>query len=600
MKNNRYIIPKGYKGISDEIILEFNTNLAVITGLNGSGKSTILKYLYENYPDRSRCFIKIPQQNNIYDNERRSNRIYHNGFRQKEDTSFEEIISEIENIGVRNLKINSPFVNKTDFYSSLFDEKSIYYEKGYEVLVLIAELLSDDYQYDDSNNIKRVLGIMTEEEIERELISELNKDKKDMQSLFKVSAGKNVIKKYKNSELNDEQKSILNKKRNNIEKKLKFELRKKSKINSEQSLRKYIYDLQTKEFRSIESIVQKMSDRIYQDFKTKNSKTKTKKLWEEINEELEKYCNKGYFKYKLVAPQIFESNYEMAFENFDNTSKSVIHFDSLSSGEKIIFELICYYFASKEYKIELIMLDEFDANLNPLLAEQYIEVIKEQFKDVKVVLTTHSPSTVVEVKPDELYELTDSRMLKCANNENGKKEILRRLAPKFVYHGEFGILEEVFNNKYEKIVFLEGKNDVVNFEKGLENEKIKFINSNGVGNMVNLITIFKAIPFFKELAKQKCIVFLFDFDKEGIDNLCKCLSKEQSSQEVYDKIRKKYAYRGQLDDELNIFISHLVPDNSHSWEVQEHYRHQELKKEGERGIKRQLDNLNNIKLMINN
>lgn len=599
MKNNRYTIPKGYKGISDEIILEFNTNLAVITGLNGSGKSTILKYLYENYPDRSRCFIKIPQKDNFFDNERRSNRIYYSRFRQKEDISFEEIISEIENIGLRNLKINSPFVNKTDFYASLFDEKSIYYEEGYEVLVSITKLLAD-YQYDEINNIKKVLGVVTEDDIERKLISKLNKNKTQIQTQFNMSTGKNVVKKYKNSELTKEQSWILKKYSDEIEKSLKIEIRKKSKINSEKLLKKYIYDLQTKEFRSIESIVQKMSDRIYQDFKTKNSKTKTKKLWEEINEELEKYCNKGYFKYKLVAPQIFESNYEMAFENFDNTSKSVIHFDSLSSGEKIIFELICYYFASKESKIELIMLDEFDANLNPLLAEQYIEVIKEQFKDIKVVLTTHSPSTVVEVKPNELYELTDSRMLKCANNENGKKEILRRLAPKFVYHGEFGILEEVFNNKYEKIVFLEGKNDVVNFEKGLENEKIKFINSNGVGNMVNLITIFKAIPFFKELAKQKCIVFLFDFDKEGIDNLCKCLSKEQSSQEVYDKIRKKDAYRGQLDDELNIFISHLVPDNSHSWEVQEHYRHQELKKEGERGIKRQLDNLNNIKLMINN
>ena len=43
MKDNKYIIPKGYKGISNEIILQFNTNLAVITGLKGTGKSTILK-----------------------------------------------------------------------------------------------------------------------------------------------------------------------------------------------------------------------------------------------------------------------------------------------------------------------------------------------------------------------------------------------------------------------------------------------------------------------------------------------------------------------------------------------------------------------------
>ena len=379
-----------------------------------------------------------------------------------------------------------------------------------------------------------------------------------------------------------------------IEEKLKIELRKKSKINSEQSLKKFVYELQTKEFRSIESIVQKMSDKIYQDFKTKNSKTRTKKLWEEINEELLKYCNKGYFKYKLVAPKIFESNYEMAFEHFDNNSTATIHYDSLSSGEKIIFELICYYFAAKESKIELIMLDEFDANLNPSLAEQYIEVIKEQFKDIKVVLTTHSPSTVVEVEPNELYELTDSKTLKCANDQDGKKDILRRLAPKFVYHGEFGILEEIFNNKYEMIVFFEGANDIANFKIGVTKEKIKFIDSNGAGNMPNLIRVFKAIPFFKELAKQKLIVFLFDFDREGFDKMYECLPKSKTSQEIYTIIGNKDAFIEKIDNELKIFVTHLLPNDSHSWDTKDGYRHQELKAEGINGIKRQFDNLNKI------
>ena len=594
MKNNKYIIPKGYKGINNEIILEFNTNLAVITGLNGSGKSTILKYLYENYPDRSKCFVKIPQQSNTFNDERRSSsRAYYNRFGQKEDISFEEIISEIENKGLRNLKINSPFTNKTDFYSSLFDENSIYYERGYENLVLIAKLLAD-YQLDEINNIEKRLGIVTDEDIENELIQQLNKNKEETKSQFKISAGKTVIYKYKKSELTEDQKVILKKYSNKIEEKLKIELRKKSKINSEQSLKKFVYELQTKEFRSIESIVQKMSDKIYQDFKTKNSKTKTRKLWEKINEELLKYYTKGYFKYKLVAPKIFESNYEMAFEHFDSNSTATIHYDSLSSGEKIIFELICYYFAAKESKIELIMLDEFDANLNPSLAEQYIEVIKEQFKDIKVVLTTHSPSTVVEVEPNELYELTDSKTLKCANDQDGKKDILRRLAPKFVYHGEFGILEDIFNNKYEMIVFLEGENDVNNFERGVTKEKIKFINSNGAGNMPNLIRVFKAIPFFKELAKQKLIVFLFDFDKEGFDNMCECLPKSKTSQDVYNMISQKDTFVERINDDLNIFVTHLVPDDLHSWDIKIHYRHKELKKEGDNGIKRQFDNLNKI------
>ena len=231
MKNNKYIIPKGYKGINNEIILEFNTNLAVITGLNGSGKSTILKYLYENYPDRSKCFVKIPQQSNTFNDERQSNNRHYNRFGQKEDISFEEIISQIENKGLRNLKINSHFTNKTDLYSSLFDENSIYYEKGYEILKQIAELLSD-YQLDEINNINKVLGIVTDEDIENKLIQQLNKNKEETKSQFKIRAGKTVIDKYKKSELTEDQKVILKKYSNKKEEKLKNEMRKKAKINS--------------------------------------------------------------------------------------------------------------------------------------------------------------------------------------------------------------------------------------------------------------------------------------------------------------------------------------------------------------------------------
>ena len=592
MKKVKYTVPKGYKGISNEIILEFNTQLAVITGLNGCGKSTMLKYLYENYPDRSKCFIKTPQTLNIQNNERRVVSTFRGGIRYKEDVSFDIVMEDIESVGLRRARIDTPFLDKTDFYSSMFDHNSINYDKGYAYLESIVKLLAE-YQFDDLDDIKRSLGVVTDNDVEKSLIHELNQSKNENHTNYGAKQGKNVLLKLKNFDLTEEQSKKLNLKKKKIEDRLKNELRKKSKIFSEQTLKKYVYELLTREFRSIESIVDKMSNKIYQDFKTKNSKTRTKKLWEEINDELNKYYLKGYFKYKLVPPQIFESNYEIAFERFDKSSNSYIHFDSLSSGEKIIFELICYYFASKESKLEMIMLDEFDANLNPLLAEQYIEVIREQFKDIKVVLTTHSPSTVVEVKPNELFELTDSRKLKCADNEDGKSEILKRLAPKFVYHGEFGILEDVFNNKFEMIIFLEGKNDVKNFENGLFNEKYKFIDSHGVGNMPDLVKIFKAIPFFKKLAQQKQIVFLFDFDQEGIDNLIKCIPKK--SQELYEKINNKKHFLSKVEDDTNIYVSHLIPNNDHSWQLEDMYRHQELKKEGDIGITRQYYHLKTIK-----
>src|SRR5690606_27193067 len=204
--------------------------------------------------------------------------------------------------------------------------------------------------------------------------------------------------------------------------------------------------------------------------------------------------------------------------------------------------------------------------------------------------------TVVEVEPNELFELTDSRELKCANNEDGKRDILKRLAPKFVYHGEFGILEDVFNKKYELIVFLEGNNDVKNFESIKNEEKIKFIDSNGCGNMPNLVKVFKAIPFFKKLAQQKQIVFLFDFDKEGFEKLAECITEKKINQQhIFDKIRNKEAFTYKIFDDINIHISHLIPNDDHSWEIVNEYRHQELKSEGEAGIQRQFEHLNKIK-----
>jgi|SRR5690554_181589 len=592
MKKSKFTVPKGYKGISNDIVLEFNTQLAVITGLNGCGKSTMLKYLYENYPDRSKCFIKTPQT--IDFNEKRRVSAYRGGVRYSDDVSFDSVMQDIESLGLRRRgRVESPFLDKTDFYSSLFDQQSISYERGYVYLESIAKLLSD-YQFDDLENIKRALGIVTEKEVNERLIWQLNRDKNQNQKKYGTKQGRTILNKYLNFKLTDTQKVELDKEKKKIEDFLTDDLRKKSNINSEHALKNYVYELITREFRSIESIVHKMSDKIYQDFKSKSSRTRTKKLWDNINEELHKYNSRGYFKYKLVKPQVYESNYEIAFKRFDNSSSTHIYFDSLSSGEKIIFELVCYYFAAKGSKLEMIMLDEFDANLNPTLAERYIEVIKEQFKNIKVVLTTHSPSTVVEVDPNELYELTDSRELKCAYNEEGKRDILRRLAPKFVYHGEFGILEDVFNNQFELIVFLEGKNDVKNFERGLSNEKYKFIDSSGVGNMPDVVKVFKVIPFFKKLAKQKKIVFLFDFDQEGIDKLCICSPK--STQEVYDNFKDKNYFISKIDESSNIYLSHLIPSSDHSWKLTDEYRHQELKKEGIDGIKRQF---NHLKLIEN-
>src|SRR5690554_7375691 len=107
MKKSKFTVPKGYKGISNDIVLEFNTQLAVITGLNGCGKSTMLKYLYENYPDRSKCFIKTPQT--IDFNEKRRVSAYRGGVRYSDDVSFDSVMQDIES-DRKSTRLNSSHV----------------------------------------------------------------------------------------------------------------------------------------------------------------------------------------------------------------------------------------------------------------------------------------------------------------------------------------------------------------------------------------------------------------------------------------------------------------------------------------------------------
>jgi hypothetical protein len=61
-----------------------------------------------------------------------------------------------------------------------------------------------------------------------------------------------------------------------------------------------------------------------------------KRVWQ-INDELNKYHLKIYFKYKLVPPQIFKDQIvEIAFDTLINRL-SVYSFDSSIDREKIIF-----------------------------------------------------------------------------------------------------------------------------------------------------------------------------------------------------------------------------------------------------------------------
>lgn len=586
--NMTFSIPKGYKGIRSDIKLQLNSNLCVITGLNGSGKTTLLKYIYEQHKDKKEIFFKT-QKIEYFEDNRSYRRINSGRYRTSyENPSFDDVYQDIIDLFKRNNK--DPYTHHYEIFSMLFDDNSILYEQGYIFLESLSTTTLSEFDYVD--NIKHKLGVPTAEEIKKELIKKLNQEIKNnhnFKSPYKV--GQTLYNKYKSNLIEPELKLQIDSMQEKTIKELKINYRKNSSIKDRYSFESYIYELVSNNSFSIESIVQQLARRIYEDAKANSSKTRTNKLWQELNIELQKYREKGQFNYEVIAPSIYSSHYEITF--ISSVDGKEVHFDSLSSGEKIIFELICYYFLSRNNSknLKIIILDEFDANLNPALAEMYLDVVKEQFckKGITTLLTTHSPATVVEVEPKDLFSVSIEngvQSITCANTQEGKKLILKKLAPNFVYYGEFGVLEHVLTDKNNVIILVEGKNDHKNFDS--LKDKYTFIYGGGAGNAKNFLQCLKSIPFLQDGIKNKVVIALFDFDEEGRGSITEILGKRKCSEsdKLVEKINNKKSLFVQDTD--NIFLSMMTPPIEHNYQYEKSpFRHQELKKEGKIGVERQ-------------
>lgn len=94
-------------------------------------------------------------------------------------------------------------------------------------------------------------------------------------------------------------------------------------------------------------------------------------------------------------------------------TNELIEFKDLSSGEKILFSICFWLYNSQEIKKlpRLILLDEPDAHLHPSMARMFIDAINNiivKRENVRVIMTTHSPSTVAFTPVDSLIEMKRS------------------------------------------------------------------------------------------------------------------------------------------------------------------------------------------------
>ncbi|SDN84351.1 ATP-binding protein [Ensifer sp. YR511] len=143
------------------------------------------------------------------------------------------------------------------------------------------------------------------------------------------------------------------------------------------------------------------------------------------------------------------------------------NFSSLSSGEKVLLSFVfCMYFVEDRRQLttfpKVLLLDEVDATLHPSMSKALIDIIIKTLIaecNVKVIATTHSPSTVALAPEESIHVMRKAHpgLAKCSKAEalNLLTEGVPRLA--LSYEGrrqvfvESDVDAEVYSTLYDAL-----------------------------------------------------------------------------------------------------------------------------------------------------
>lgn len=158
-------------------------------------------------------------------------------------------------------------------------------------------------------------------------------------------------------------------------------------------------------------------------------------------DDLNKSLKEKKFKHEIFLETFLDLRFttDKKMNKINQNKKLTI--DTLSNGEQIKFLRVLWQFLLKNKqntqfeKNQLLILDEPDSHMHPSSANKLVETIKQIVKDfgVQVILTTHNPNTVSffdELNLFLFYE-NSSGVLQLRNGVS-KNEIIRRLTSQLV------------------------------------------------------------------------------------------------------------------------------------------------------------------------
>lgn len=209
---------------------------------------------------------------------------------------------------------------------------------------------------------------------------------------------------------------------------------------------------------------------------------------------------------------------------FHGKEGETVDFNSLSSGEQAIVQFVIWSYGQdfRGNRLNTMVLDEPDAHLHPSMCKMMVEIFSEMSAKkeiggggIRIIITTHSPSTVAFTPEGSLFvmqrEADNKRSIRPTTSEDAVEILSDGI---FTFSRAMSQFTQLSSSQKQNLVFVEGKTDVKHFNKAMQmlgyNLDVEFFDMHDATTLSNFITCTPA-----RLFNKKSLIALFDCDREG-------------------------------------------------------------------------------------
>ena len=209
---------------------------------------------------------------------------------------------------------------------------------------------------------------------------------------------------------------------------------------------------------------------------------------------------------------------------FQGKEGEIIDYNSLSSGEQAIVQFVIWSYGQdfRGNRLNTMVLDEPDAHLHPSMCKMMVEIFTEMSAKkeiggggIRIIITTHSPSTVAFTPEGSLFvmqrEADNKRVIRPTTSEAAVEILSDGI---FTFSRAMSSFTMISTSLKQNLVFVEGKTDVCHFTKAMQilgyDLDVEFFDMHDATTLSNFI---KCTP--ARLFNKKLLIALFDCDAEG-------------------------------------------------------------------------------------